>query len=183
VLANPYVSKCEVFQTIDNEIIVKVVVRKPLVRIINRDGAQFYLDYNGFAMPLNPAKPSHILVANGSIKERYYSIDKSEQPLSAFPDSSALRQIYPVAYYISQDEFLKSFIDQIYVNDKNEMELVPKIGSQIIFFGNSEDAKEKLENLKTFYQKVMNQKDWHVYRSINLKYKNQVVCSKYLSYE
>ena len=63
------------------------------------------------------------------------SIDKSERPLIAFPDSSVLRQIYPVALLISRDEFLKSFIDQIYVNENKEMELVPKIGSQEIIFG------------------------------------------------
>jgi cell division protein FtsQ len=183
VLANPYVSKCEVFQTIDGGLVMKVVVREPLVRIISEDGSQFYLDYNGYAMPLNPAKPSHIMIANGRIKERYFSIDKSEQPLYAFPDSSALQQIYPVAWHISQDNFLKSFIDQIYVNEKKELVLVPKIGSQSIIFGSAADAREKLENLKTFYQKVMNQMDWNVYKSINLKYKNQVVCSKYLSYE
>jgi cell division protein FtsQ len=183
VLANPYVSKCEVFQTIDGGLEMKVVVREPLVRIISEDGAQYYLDYNGFAMPLNPSKPSHILVANGKIKERYFSPDKSEQPLYAFPDSSALQQVFPVAWHIAQDEFLKSFIDQIFINDKEEMELVPKIGSQVILFGSAEDAREKLENLKTFYQKVMNQMDWNVYKTINLKYKNQVVCSKYLSYE
>lgn len=183
VLANPYVSKCEVFQTIDGGLIMKTVVREPLVRIINEDGAQYYLDYNGYAMPLNPAKPSHILIANGNIKERYFSPEKSEQSLTAFPDSSVLQQIYPVSWHISQDDFLKSFIDQIYVNEKNELELLPKIGNQVILFGSAEDAKEKLENLKTFYQKVMNQMDWHVYRSINLKYKNQVVGSKYLNYE
>jgi cell division protein FtsQ len=183
VLANPYIARCEVFQTIDGGLIMKVVVREPLVRIINEDGAQYYLDFNGYAMPLNPSKPSHILIANGNIKERYFSPDKSEQSLSVFPDSAALHQIYPVAWHISQDEFLKSFIDQIYVNEKKELELVPKIGSQVILFGSAKDAKEKLENLKTFYQKVMNQMDWHVYKSINLKYKNQVVCSKYNSYE
>ena len=40
------------------------------------------------------------------------------------------------------------------------------------------DAREKLENLKTFYLKVMNRLDWNIYKVINLKYKNQVVCSK-----
>jgi cell division protein FtsQ len=183
VLANPYVSKCEVFQTIDGGLVMKAVVREPLVRVISEDGAQYYLDYYGYAMPLNPAKPAHILIASGKIKDRYFSPGKSEQPLYAFPDSSALQQVYPVAWHISQDEFLKSFIDQIYINEKNEMELVPKIGPQVILFGNADDAPEKLENLKTFYQKVMNQMDWHIYRTINLKYKNQVVCSKYLNYE
>lgn len=183
ILANPYVSKCEVFQNINGSLVMKAVVREPLVRVISEDGSQFYIDNNGFAMPLNPKKPSHVLIANGNIKEKYFSIDKSEQSLAVFPDSSVLRQIYPVAFHIAADEFLSSFIDQIYVNEKNEMELVPKIGSQLILFGNAEDTKEKLENLKTFYQKVMNQMDWNVYKTINLKYKNQVVCSKYTNYE
>lgn len=179
VLANPYVSKCEVFQTMDGNLEMKVMVREPLVRIINENDIQFYLDYNGYAMPLSPSHPSHVLIANGRVKEYYFSPDKTERPLSSFPDSSALQQVYPVAFYISQDEFLKSFIDQIFINENHEMELVPKIGSQAILFGNADDAKEKLENLKTFYQKVMNQMDWNVYKTINLKYKNQVVCSKY----
>jgi cell division protein FtsQ len=179
VLANPYISKCEVYQTMDGNLEMKVVVREPLVRIINENDIQFYLDYNGYAMPLSPSHPSHVLVANGCVKEYYFSPDQTERPLSSFPDSSALQQVYPVAWYISQDEFLKSFIDQIFINENHEMELVPKIGSQAILFGNADDAKEKLENLKTFYQKVMNQMDWNIYKTINLKYKNQVVCSKY----
>jgi cell division protein FtsQ len=178
VLANPYVSSCEVFQTIGGGLVMKTMVREPLVRIINQDGQQFYLDYQGFAMPVNPVHPSLVVVANGNIAERYISLDKSEKPLTLFPDSSVIRQIYPVACYISRDEFLKSFIDQIYINEKKEIELVPKIGSQDIIFGNADDAREKLENLKTFYQKVMSKMNWNVYKSINLKYKNQIVCSK-----
>jgi cell division protein FtsQ len=178
VLDNPYVSSCEVFQTIGGDLVLKAVVRSPLVRIINQDDKQFYLDYNGFAMPISPAHPSHVPIANGLIKDHFVSLDKREMPLSAFPDSSLLHQVYPVAYYIARDEFLKSFIDQIYINEKNEIELVPKIGSQTIIFGNEVDALEKLENLKTFYLKIMSKMDWTVYKSINLKYKNQVVCTK-----
>jgi len=179
VRGNPYVSSCEVFQTIGGGLVLKARVREPLVRIINQDDKQFYLDYTGSAMPLNPVHPSHVLIANGLIPDQFISLDKSEKPLTTFADSSILHQVFPVAYYIANDEFLKSFIDQIYINDKNEIELVPKIGSQTIIFGSAVDAREKLENLKTFYQKVMSRMDWNVYKSINLKYKNQVVCSKY----
>lgn len=178
LIANPYVSKCEVYKTIEGTLEMKVVVREPLVRIINQDDEQFYIDYNGYAMPLSPAHPSHVIVANGRIHARFISLDKTEKPISIFPDSSFVRQIYPVAWYISQDEFLKSFIDQIYINENKEIELVPKIGSQTILFGNVDNAKEKLENLRTFYQKVMSHMDWSVYKTINLKYINQVICSK-----
>jgi cell division protein FtsQ len=179
VRANPYVSSCEVFQTVEGSLVMKTMVREPLVRIINENDEQFYLDYDGYAMPVSRVHPSRVPIANGLIKDHFMSLDHSEKPLSAFPDSSVLHQVYPVAYYISQDAFLKSFIDQIYINENKDIELVPKIGSQTIIFGNSVDAKEKLENLKTFYEKVMSKMDWNVYKSINLKYKNQVVCSKY----
>lgn len=179
VLASPYISSCEAFQTIDGNLELKARVRKPLVRVINDDNQQYYLDYQGCAMPVNPVHPAHVPVASGFISDRYVSIEKSEQSLKTFPPESVLHQIYPVAYHISADEFLASFIDQIYINDSLEIELVPKIGSQVILFGNGENAKEKLENLRTFYEKVMSKIDWTLYTSINLKYKNQVVCSKY----
>jgi cell division protein FtsQ len=129
-------------------------------------------------MPISRAHPSHVPIANGHISDRYVSIDKSERPLSSFSDTSILQQIYPVAWYLARDEFLSAFIDQIYINEHKEIELVPKIGSQQIILGSSEDAQEKLENLKTFYRKVMNKMDWEVYKTISLKYKNQIVCSK-----
>jgi len=178
VSANPYVSSCEVFQTIGGGLVMLTRVREPLVRIVNRDGQQFYLDHNGWAMPLTSAHPTLVPVANGKIADRFVSLDKSERPPGSFPDSSVVHQIYAVAFHISGDEFLHSFIDQIYVNDKKEIELVPKIGSQAIILGDGTEPKEKLENLSVFYQKVMSRTDWELYKTINLKYKNQVVCSK-----
>jgi cell division protein FtsQ len=180
---NPYVSSCEVFQTIGGNLVLKARVREPLVRIINQDDDQFYIDITGCVIPVSTVHPSHVVVANGFITDKFISIDNSEIPLNTFPDSSVLHQVFPIAYYISKDDFLKSFIDQIYITEKKEIELVPKIGSQTIIFGDATDAKEKLENLKTFYQKVMSNIDWNTYKSINLKYKNQVVCLKYSEYE
>jgi cell division protein FtsQ len=178
VLANPYVSACEVYQTIEGDLVLKARVREPLVRIVNSDNDQYYIDLSGYLMPVNPAHPSHVAIASGFIPDKYISLDKSEKSLGAYPDTSALHQVYPVAYYIFRDDFLRSFIDQIYITDKKEIELVPKIGSQTIIFGDAADAAEKLENLKTFYEKVMCNINWHTYKSINLKYKNQVVCLK-----
>jgi cell division protein FtsQ len=183
VLINPYVSSCEVYQTIEGDLVLKARVREPLVRVVNTDDDQFYLDLTGCLMPVNPGHPSHVPVASGFIADKYISLDKSEKPLNNYPDSSVLHQVYPVAYFILKDDFLRSFIDQIYITEKKEIELVPKIGSQAIIFGNATDAAEKLENLKTFYQKVMCNINWHTYKSINLKYKNQVVCLKLIEYE
>ncbi len=173
-----YISVCEVFPTISGDLVLKTRVRAPLIRVMNDSGQQYFIDNLGYMVPVTFNHPSLVPVASGNISERFISIDKSEKSIHSLPDNSVLRQIYPVARMISQDEFLRSFIDQIYVNDKQELELVPRIGSQEILFGTAENAAQKLENLKTFYQKVMSRMDWNNYKVINVKYNNQVVCSK-----
>lgn len=175
---NPYVSSCEVYQTLGHELILKARVRRPLVRVINEDLEQYLIDHQGYIVPVNPAHPSYVLIANGRITDAYFSPGKQEIALSQFPDSSALRQVYPVALHIAEDEFLRAFIHQVYVNDNGEMELIQRIGGQVILFGDASRAAEKLENLKAFYKEVMSKADWNRYQTINLKYKNQVVCLK-----
>lgn len=175
---NPYVATCEVYQTISGELNMIVTVRSPLVRVMNDSGQQYYIDQMGYIVPVTFAHPSHVPIASGNISDRYVMIGQGERALASLPDSSVLRQIYPVALVISRDDFLKSFIDQIFINDQKEIELVPKMGKQQILFGSSENARQKLDNLKAFYTKIMNKMDWNTYKIINIKYNNQVVCSK-----
>ena len=59
------------------------------------------------------------------------------------------------------------------------IELFPAIGNQKIVFGNAKDVAEKFNKLKLFYTEGLNKSDsWTKYSSINLKYKNLVVCTK-----
>lgn len=178
IRGNPYISSCEAYQTLSGTLTLKARAREPLVRIFNQDLEQYLIDYNGCLMPVNPAKPFHLLIANGHITEHYSSPCKTVTKPGPLAENSILREIYTVAMHISQDAFLSSFIDQVYVNEKQELELIPKIGHQVIYFGKAEDTAEKLGNLKAFYQQVMSKIDWRIYSSIDLKYKNQVVCTK-----
>jgi cell division protein FtsQ len=80
--------------------------------------------------------------------------------------------------YITHDKFLKAQIAQIYVNEQNEFELVPRIGNHIILLGTAEDLDDKFRRLVAFYRYGLNKIGWNKYNVINIKYKNQVVCSK-----
>ncbi|MCD8495578.1 MAG: hypothetical protein LRY45_02455 [Bacteroides graminisolvens] len=74
--------------------------------------------------------------------------------------------------------FFNALIEQIYVSNANEFTLIPKVGDQKIIFGKYEDVITKLENLKIFYQEALPYEGWQKYRTINVKYKGQVVCEK-----
>jgi cell division protein FtsQ len=66
-----------------------------------------------------------------------------------------------------------------HLNNEKEFELYPAVGNQKILFGKATDIAEKFEKLKIFYNEGLNKTDnWNKYSTINLKYKNQVVCTK-----
>jgi cell division protein FtsQ len=56
--------------------------------------------------------------------------------------------------------------------------MVPRIGDQMINFGSPDDYQEKLRNLKALYKEGFKNGGWTLYKSINLSYKNLVICLK-----
>ena len=68
---------------------------------------------------------------------------------------------------------------QINVTNEKELELYLAVGNHKIIFGDANDIEEKFKKLKIFYTEGLNKTDgWNKYSVINVKYKNQVVCTK-----
>jgi len=89
-----------------------------------------------------------------------------------------LIDLFKLSSFITQDQFLKAQIEQIYVTKTGEFELIPKVGRHLIIFGGIEDMENKFDKLLVFYHQGMNKTGWDKYKTINLKFENQVVCSK-----
>ncbi len=181
--SHPAIQNAEVAGDIDGELKINIVQRTPVLRIINKDGESYYIDSQSKLMPLNENYSARVLVANGFIYEPFarrtdFSVDQIKQN-KTFKEVSLLDDILDVSNYITNDSILNPLIQQIYVNEDKEMELFPSIGNQKIIFGNAENISEKFNKLKLFYTQGLNKTDaWTKYSSINLKYKNIVVCTK-----
>jgi len=122
---------------------------------------------------------AHVLVANGNIPAISVQAGKKifQRASDSLQKNSVLQNIFLVAGFIAKDDFWKAQIEQIYVNDKNDMLLVPRVGDHVIVFGDASDLKEKFVKLKSMYY-AFNQIGWNQYKILNLKYKNQIVCTK-----
>jgi len=83
-----------------------------------------------------------------------------------------------LAKFVDQSEFWKAQLVQIYVNEDNEIELIPRVGSHRILIGDVENLEEKFNKLMLFYEKGLSKTGWNEYSIINLKFKDQVVCTK-----
>jgi cell division protein FtsQ len=92
--------------------------------------------------------------------------------------NTILKDIYYLVEYINDDSFWSAQIDQIYVNNDDQIDLIPRVGSHIIHLGTTENLEGKLRNLLTFYDKVLPEVGWNKYSVINLEYKDQIVCKK-----
>ena len=185
ILSNPYVATAEVYSTIDGKLQINVVQRDPIVRIITMRDEQFYIDRNGKFMPVCDHYSLPVIVASGYIFDTYAEMQipawqgNSLQTDTTLPQQeSIMNQIFSLSQYIDQDTFLNAQIEQIYVNAQQEIELIPRVGNHKIILGSTVDLEEKFHKLYIFYTRGLNKTGWNNYSTINLKYKNQVVCTK-----
>lgn len=164
---NPYIRGAEVSIDISGRLEILLEQRVPLVRIMP-DGKQgFYLDTEGKILPLSDQFVPHIFLASGNIER---------------PDGNSgarqMEQIYRFCSYVSKHPFWSEQIVQLYVNRRGEYELIPRVGAHQILLGNLDDWERKLRNLELLYRQGFPVYGWNAYEIINLKYTNQVICTK-----
>ncbi len=181
--ANPYILKAQVYSSIDGWLHTDIVQRNPLLRIINNKDESFYIDTEGKYMPLSEKFTEPVIVANGNIFDTYVQKQVHDSDYYRPKNDSAFNirmidQIFYLAKYISNDTTWDAMFEQIYVNADQEIELIPRLGNQIVLIGDIKYLNEKLEKLKVFYQKGLNATGWDQYDLINIKFKGQVVCRK-----
>ena len=179
---HPSISNVEVYRTINGEMRIDVEQRKPIVRIFNLNGESYYMDDDGIFMPPSSNYTARVMVANGHLFEPYEKVYQLNAKEIMKNDSirvrSRLDDIFLFADYINKDPFWKAQIEQLYVNKEFEIELIPRVGNHTIVFGDATRLNEKFNNLMIFYKKGLNKTGWNEYSTINLKYKDQVICTK-----
>ncbi len=81
---------------------------------------------------------------------------------------------------VENDKFWSSEIVQIVASESTNndlrLELIPRSGNHTIIFGRPDDVHSKLDNVRSFYKKVLPNEGWSKFQSINVEYKNQIVC-------
>jgi cell division protein FtsQ len=166
--ANPFVELAKVYADMDGVIRIEIAQRQPILRIMNQFDQDYYVDKNGVKIPLSGNFTARVLVANGYIEEPFGGkIDTMHTQLA--------RDLYRTADYIRKDSLWDAQVAQIYVNEKHEIELIPRVGNQRILLGNADSLDVKFHNLLAFYKQALPQVGWDAYKVINVKYANQII--------
>lgn len=171
----PFVRNVECYKTQNGDVNISVSQRMPIVRIKAENGSDYYIDDKDCIMPKSDCT-ADIVVATGNINESY-----------------AKKSLSPFARAIMNDDFARNLVEQINVTNDMEIEIIPRLGSHIVFLGrlpqikDNEDrelvmkefVQKKFTRLNKFYKYGLSKNiGWDVYSDIDLEYDNQIICKR-----
>ena len=156
--SNSMIKSAEVYVTVNGEVKAEVEQRKPIARV--NTNVSYYIDDQGLYMPLSSNHSARVPLVTG------------------FVDKKQLENVFKIADKIHNDAFLKKHIVEIHQNEDKSINLKTRVLDFEIALGNLEHLDKKINNLKAFYQKAKKDKALINYSKVNLKFENQVVCTK-----
>lgn len=167
----PYVSNAEVHLDMDGTVQVNVQQREVVLRVINKVGREYYVDRTGKKVPVTLKYVPHVMVANGNITEGY------KQPLEVV-ESKLVQDLMTVVDHVRGDELWENQIVQIYVNEQRDIELVPRVGKEILVIGSADSLAYKLRRLEVYYKNILPKVGSEAYEKVNVKYGGQIICER-----
>lgn len=156
--ANEMIQDAQVYLSVNGTLGAKIKQRTPIARIATKDS--YYIDSEGKAMPLSSVSAARVPFVEGKVAKK------------------ELQNIYVLAKYIAEDDFLKKNVIAIVQNENKTFNLKLRMNDFVVLFGNTKNIEKKVNNLKAFYKKATKDKTLNDYAKVDLKFTNQVVCTK-----
>lgn len=174
----PEISNASVFFKLNGNWEINCKLRVPIARVVDSVGASFYIDSEMKMMPLSRKYSARVIPVTGyfskkNFKEEFFLIHNE-----SLINKNFLEDVYRITNYVCKDEVLSALITQIEINKKGDFELITLLGDQRVIFGKAVNIEEKFEKLKIFYKNGISKTGWDLYREINIKFKDQIVCTK-----
>ena len=161
ILSNKLVESANVFITSNGTVKATVQQREPVFRVISETTGNFYVDKDRRIMPVSSSFAVYVPVATGRIDEDY-----------------AKNELFDFAMFLNNNADWDAWIEQIVVESRNEVVLIPRAGNFRIIMGSLDDYPVKLNKFVRFVDGGLNVVGWNRYSDINLKFENQVVCTR-----
>lgn len=158
---NPYICEALCYFTASGKLCIQVSTMHPILHVIAQNGEEYYLDRSGENMPVGHFN-LNVCVATGKITKQY-----------------AKEQLTQLAQYINDNEFWNKQVEQIDIVSKDEVAIYPRVGNHRIILGDTKNYEDKLNRMLLFYEKGLPKTGWNKYKTINLAYKGQIVCTKW----
>ncbi len=166
------IKDAQVCVTSDGTMKVVLSQRRPVLRIESEEGG-FYVDETAFIFPLQSTFTKNVPVVSGYLP---VTINNAHRGFIYDDEEGWMKGLVSLATIIDKDPFWNALIEQVYVNEKGDIELYTQVGQTKFIIGDCHSIDSKLARLMTFYKKIAPKYGWDRYSAVDLKYNNQIVC-------
>lgn len=156
---HPSIDKAEVYSTLSGTLWVNISQKRPVFRVQLSERA-YYVDASGGVMPLSPHYSAEVPLVTGKITEETQG------------------QIFNFFSELEGDDFFTDFFHGIDISEEGLWTLYPAIAEHSVILGEPVEIEDKLERLRTFYERTGETPLINEFKTLNLTYTGQVVCSK-----
>lgn len=154
---NEMIARADVYLSVNGELGINITQRRPIARVISDH--PFYVDADGKTMPLSSNHSARVPILEG--------IEKNN-----------LETVFPLLKKIDEDPFLTHHVVAVEKMPQRGYKLqIRELGFSVLF-GDLENIEGKIRNFKAFYKEAMKEGKLKAYKTVNLQFENQVVCTK-----
>jgi cell division protein FtsQ len=157
LLENQMIHSAEVYITVDGILGANIKQRTPIARVVDRQ--DYYLDTEGEKMPLSSVYTARVPIVTGAVMEH-------------------AKQLTDLLLQINQDQMIKSSVVALDVLQDGSLNMRIRKQDFTVLFGTTENAALKFQNYKAFYQKIKQDSMLADYKTVDLRFGNQVVATK-----
>lgn len=191
-----FVKDAKVYVDLNGVLHIDLTQRMPIARVNTVNGYNFYITSDHYILPLQ----SHYVLYVPIVTGYFYPPFGKEFVGSVDELSDATKKKYRKNYefftklinfveFIGDDSFWNAQIVQINVHggaiwtesepwQEPQVEFIPRVGNHVVMLGELDNVPEKLDKLLRFYKNALRYEGWDSQKYINLRYRNQVVCTK-----
>lgn len=157
--AHEMIEKSDVFVSIDGVLKAVVKQKTPIARFVDGESS-FYIDYEGDKMPLSTNFTARVPLVSGVINKK---------------NNEDLARLFRTIY---DDDFLKKNIIGVQIMPNGSLKMLNRNFNFQIDFGRIINVERKFKNYKAFFQKTVLDSSLYKYSKIDLRFTEQVVCTK-----
>lgn len=157
LLKNQMIHSAEVYMTVEGKLGANIKQRTPIARVIDKQ--DYYLDTQGEKMPLSRVHTARVPIVTGAVTKH-------------------AKQLTGLLLQINQDQMIKSSVVALEVLEDGTLKLKIRKQDFTVLFGTPKNAALKFQNYKAFYQKIKQDSMLNRYKTVDLRFGNQVVATK-----
>lgn len=154
---HPHIAHTEVFSSLNGALHIVAKLRTPVARVFS-DNHTYYLDQQGDTMPLSKRYSAPVILITGSVNA--WERSKLMTLLGAIEGNS----------------FFHERIIGVHVDEDGMAYLYPSRMNFRIRLGRGQEIEERLFNLEAFWKNALNTERAEKIKTLDVQYKNQVVC-------